>query len=254
MNSAPPPIPQPAIQAPPPVNWHSEPQYPPQGPYSRPTSATVKLEDPVGNTAIPPAVAIPPFVAAPSVPQLQAPAAPSLPAVPSGDLNNLFATLLKAGVVSANSTPIGAGATVKEREASIEPEKTTDPTSESVREYRDAILAENIDFNNLETVEYVNCTSDSLVMVLTCPSSRPTSIIYFLYERQGLQCRQCGVRFPDTQLGKRNQNDHLDMHFRQNRKANDDLGRGHSRSWFVALDVRTLKKIYLPTACLVFDK
>lgn len=32
--------------------------------------------------------------------------------------------------------------------------------------------------------------------------------------------------------------DHLDMHFRQNRKANQSLGRGHSRSWFVDLDVR----------------
>ena len=28
------------------------------------------------------------------------------------------------------------------------------------------------------------------------------------------------------------------MHFRQNRKANENLGRGHSRSWFVGLDVR----------------
>lgn len=27
------------------------------------------------------------------------------------------------------------------------------------------------------------------------------------------------------------------MHFRQNRKANQHIGRGHSRSWFVALEV-----------------
>lgn len=238
MKSAPPPppIPQTSIQAPPPVNWHPEPQYPPQVPYSRPPSATVKLEDQVGNLAIPPVTVMPPYASA--VPQIQAPAAPSLPAVPSGDLTNLLSTLLKAGVVSANSTPLGAGATVKEREASAEPEKTPDPTSESVREYRDAILAENINFNNLETVEYVNCTSSSLAMILTYPPSRPTAIVSFLYERQGLQCRQCGVRFPDTQLGKKNQNDHLDMHFRQNRKADDNVGRGHSRSWFVALDVR----------------
>jgi outer membrane protein TolC len=32
--------------------------------------------------------------------------------------------------------------------------------------------------------------------------------------------------------------DHLDMHFRQNCKANQSLGRGHSRSWFVNLDVQ----------------
>lgn len=27
------------------------------------------------------------------------------------------------------------------------------------------------------------------------------------------------------------------MHFRQNRKANQNLGRGHSRSWFVGVEV-----------------
>jgi len=32
--------------------------------------------------------------------------------------------------------------------------------------------------------------------------------------------------------------DHLDMHFRQNRKASQNIGRGHSRSWFVDLQVR----------------
>jgi pre-mRNA cleavage complex 2 protein Pcf11 len=30
--------------------------------------------------------------------------------------------------------------------------------------------------------------------------------------------------------------DHLDMHFRQNRKANQNIGRGHSRSWFIGLE------------------
>lgn len=32
--------------------------------------------------------------------------------------------------------------------------------------------------------------------------------------------------------------DHLDMHFRQNRKANQNIGRGHSRSWFIGVEVR----------------
>jgi pre-mRNA cleavage complex 2 protein Pcf11 len=29
---------------------------------------------------------------------------------------------------------------------------------------------------------------------------------------------------------------HLDMHFRQNRKANQNIGRGHSRSWFTGVE------------------
>ena len=32
--------------------------------------------------------------------------------------------------------------------------------------------------------------------------------------------------------------DHLDMHFRQNRKANQNIGRGHSRSWFIGIEVK----------------
>lgn len=32
--------------------------------------------------------------------------------------------------------------------------------------------------------------------------------------------------------------DHLDMHFNQNRKASQAVGRGYSRSWFVGIDVR----------------
>lgn len=31
--------------------------------------------------------------------------------------------------------------------------------------------------------------------------------------------------------------DHLDMHFRQNRKASETVGRGRSRSWFLGLNV-----------------
>ncbi|KZP25819.1 hypothetical protein FIBSPDRAFT_733280, partial [Athelia psychrophila] len=33
-----------------------------------------------------------------------------------------------------------------------------------------------------------------------------------------------------------NMQDHLDMHFRQNRKANQNIGCGHSRSWFIGVE------------------
>jgi hypothetical protein len=32
--------------------------------------------------------------------------------------------------------------------------------------------------------------------------------------------------------------EHLDTHFRQNRKASQSVGRGHSRSWFLGAEVR----------------
>lgn len=46
------------------------------------------------------------------------------------------------------------------------------------------------------------------------------------------------MRFSDDPAGKKRMEDHLDMHFRQNRKASQTVGRGHSRSWFVSLEVR----------------
>ena len=42
--------------------------------------------------------------------------------------------------------------------------------------------------------------------------------------------------------------DHLDMHFRQNRKANQNIGRGHSRSWFVTLEVRIFSTLLIAFA------
>ena len=35
--------------------------------------------------------------------------------------------------------------------------------------------------------------------------------------------------------------DHLDIHFRQNRKANQNIGRGHSRSWFIGIEVTRVR-------------
>jgi hypothetical protein len=66
---------------------------------------------------------------------------------------------------------------------------------------------------------------------------RTPRIIEFLYDRLSSQCKQCGIRFPDTNEGKKTMDDHLDMHFRQNRKANQNIGRGHSRSWFIGIEV-----------------
>ena len=58
-------------------------------------------------------------------------------------------------------------------------------------------------------------------------------------DRLSSQCKQCGIRFPATKEGKMTMDDHLDMHFRQNRsKANQKMGLGHSRSWFIGIEVR----------------
>ncbi|KZP09586.1 hypothetical protein FIBSPDRAFT_701190, partial [Athelia psychrophila] len=54
--------------------------------------------------------------------------------------------------------------------------------------------------------------------------------------RLAVQCKQCGIRFADSTSGKKDMQDHLDMHFRQNCKANQNIRRGHSRSWFIGVE------------------
>lgn len=47
--------------------------------------------------------------------------------------------------------------------------------------------------------------------------------------------------------------DHLDMHFRQNRKAIQNVGRGHCRSWFITVDVGSSPAEYIVTNIITQD-
>jgi len=149
----------------------------------------------------------------------QAATSPSTSAAPpQANIANLLSALLKAGVVSTSGTPLGAGATVKEEDTKQSSMETVDLERESCRAYRHAILSQQIQLTSSDVTK-----------------KRP-QIVEFLYDQLTAQCKQCGIRFADTVVGKKNMEDHLDMHFRQNRKANQNIGRGHSRSWFIGVE------------------
>lgn len=57
---------------------------------------------------------------------------------------------------------------------------------------------------------------------------RQSAIVFQLFS--GMQCSSCGVRFPPEQTMKYSQ--HLDWHFRQNRRDRDSVRRAHSRQWY----------------------
>ncbi|XP_050085054.1 uncharacterized protein LOC126570945 [Anopheles aquasalis] len=57
---------------------------------------------------------------------------------------------------------------------------------------------------------------------------RQSAIVYQLFS--GMQCSSCGVRFPPEQTMKYSQ--HLDWHFRQNRRDRDSARKAHSRKWY----------------------
>ncbi|KAJ6647215.1 Pre-mRNA cleavage complex 2 protein Pcf11 [Pseudolycoriella hygida] len=57
---------------------------------------------------------------------------------------------------------------------------------------------------------------------------RQQSNVHLLFS--GMQCSSCGVRFPPEQTKQYSQ--HLDWHFRQNRRDRDSTRRAHSRPWY----------------------
>lgn len=57
---------------------------------------------------------------------------------------------------------------------------------------------------------------------------RQNGIVDTLY--LGIQCSSCGLRFPPEQTMKYSQ--HLDWHFRQNRRERDSKRRAHFRKWY----------------------
>lgn len=56
------------------------------------------------------------------------------------------------------------------------------------------------------------------------------------FKEMPLQCRQCANRYPSGPKGQASMDQHLDWHFRQNRRAKDSAARGQSRSWFSRLE------------------
>ncbi|XP_052868953.1 uncharacterized protein LOC128274711 [Anopheles cruzii] len=57
---------------------------------------------------------------------------------------------------------------------------------------------------------------------------RQAAVVHQLF--CGMQCSSCGVRFPPEQTMKYSQ--HLDWHFRQNRRDRDSARKAHSRKWY----------------------
>lgn len=160
----------------------------------------------------------------------------SAPPVPAVNISNLFNALKKAGVVSANATPTGAGQTA--REQTPPPAETP---KDALREYRKAIVSARIHLNSSDIMRYVPARVFEAVdhVNLTHSSYRRQRlpIVRYLYDTAPSQCKQCGIRFSDSSSGKKRMEDHLDMHFRQNRKTTQNSGRGHCRSWFVNVEV-----------------
>ncbi|KAH9853543.1 hypothetical protein C2E23DRAFT_821786 [Lenzites betulinus] len=188
----------------------------PQPPPPAPVPAPSLYVAPPAYASAPPMPVSAPQPPQPSYQQHLAYAAPPQQpkAEPIGDIRNLFNALVKAGVVSSGSTPTTTNTTAKSEEQ-VRPEI---PEQSTASAYWKSVLSHE-----------VKLTSSDIIR------QRPP-IVELLYHSLPTQCKQCAVRFPSDATGKQQLDDHLDMHFRQNRKASQAVGRGHSRSWFVSLE------------------
>ena len=138
--------------------------------------------------------------------------------------------------MSASGTPTGAGATAKAEE----PSKPSDPVKDAARQYRKAVLKHKIKLTSADITKYGVSSPLQPLSSNPTPYRQRSHIVELMYDRLPAQCKQCGIRFPDGASGKKMMNDHLDMHFRQNRKAGQAVSRGHSRNWFISVEVRCL--------------
>ncbi|XP_039447770.1 uncharacterized protein LOC120427014 isoform X1 [Culex pipiens pallens] len=139
-----------------------------------------------------------------TTPAIAAPPATNSTAIPilqNINIDELYKKIVAAGILSkSNSAPA-----------------STSTSATSVASKLDKALEEE-----LEEIEPVFLNkADQL-------KKRQSAIVSQLF--CGMQCSSCGVRFPPEQTMKYSQ--HLDWHFRQNRRDRDSARKAHSRKWY----------------------
>ncbi|XP_030554536.1 pre-mRNA cleavage complex 2 protein Pcf11 [Drosophila novamexicana] len=182
----------------------------------------------------PPPLPVPVIAAAapPAVPTLEQPAAAPAattttpaPAVPLpvaaaalGNLNidELFQKLVSSGIIGGAATSAVASSSGAVNVPAVETSSSSSkdaaaaapaaPPTEPIK---------RIELHKPETIK-----------------TRQSAVIATLY--LGMQCSSCGVRFPPEQTIKYSQ--HLDWHFRQNRRERDSTRKATSRRWFYDLN------------------
>ncbi|XP_060652307.1 uncharacterized protein LOC132788764 isoform X3 [Drosophila nasuta] len=149
-------------------------------------------------------------------------AAVSLPAAAAAlsnlNIDELFQKLVSSGIIGAPSTvpaPVTSNVSVPGLEVTSSSNKDAAPAvAVPVPAAAPSEPIKRIDLNKPDTIK-----------------TRQTAVIATLY--LGMQCSSCGVRFPPEQTIKYSQ--HLDWHFRQNRRERDSTRKATSKRWFYDL-------------------
>lgn len=75
-------------------------------------------------------------------------------------------------------------------------------------------------------------------------SLRDEGAVSLLYESLPIQCKICALRFSASEEGNRLMAEHLDWHYRRNKRIREQLKRATSRGWFLSDKVSDGLKIY----------
>ncbi|KAM7343587.1 pcf11 cleavage and polyadenylation factor subunit isoform 2-T2 [Cochliomyia hominivorax] len=169
------------------------------------------------------------------------PAPPSVPILSASALSNfnideLFQKLVSTGILGGASGILPAVTNVA---PIIAP--TVAATEKKTTEGDNADNAITVTSSESNSTEEVAPPPPSVHMEpikpidLSKPESiktRQAAIVETLFS--GMQCSSCGVRFPPEQTIKYSQ--HLDWHFRQNRRERDSSRKAHARKWYYDLN------------------
>lgn len=188
---------------------------------------------------VPPAAVVatpeqPAPVAAVGVPTNSAPVVP-LPEAAAAALSNLnidelFQKLVSSGIIAgttSNSSTVNVPALDTNSNSSKEATATTVAPAATVAPVVAAAPAATVPaVVPLEPIKRIDLTKPDTI------KTRQAAVIASLY--LGMQCSSCGVRFPPEQTIKYSQ--HLDWHFRQNRRERDSTRKPTSRRWYYDLN------------------
>ncbi|XP_061394405.1 uncharacterized protein LOC133329962 [Musca vetustissima] len=167
--------------------------------------------------------------------ELQKPTEPTVPILPAAALSNLNIDELFQKLVS---TGILGGATATTTTPAVTDPLTTSATGVN----KTSAAATQQDVEEVPSASTSTSSSQQTPPVetikpidLSKPESiktRQSAIVNTLFS--GMQCSSCGVRFPPEQTIKYSQ--HLDWHFRQNRRERDSSRKAHARKWYYELN------------------
>lgn len=124
--------------------------------------------------------------------------------LPNVNIDELFQKLISTGIINT-TTPTSSSTSDYNKNTKEEQEED---------EIKNSKLLEPIKPINLNVPETIKIRQGVIINALFC----------------GMQCSSCGVRFPPEQTIKYSQ--HLDWHFRQNRRERDSTRKAHSRKWY----------------------